>query len=59
MSERNPDEQEKSGRGRSIVILVVVVALVAGMVWMAGQLRSASRTQDCMMAGRTNCATLQ
>lgn len=60
-TEPGPEDDGDGGGGgrRSLVILIVVVLLVAGAVWMAQQLRSANRVQDCMMAGRTNCAPPQ
>ena len=43
------------GRG-ALVALAVLLVIVAGGVWLSGALRSSNRVQDCVMAGRTNCA---
>ena len=50
------EPDDGGGRGRAVAILVAVVLLVAGGVWLAQAMRAANRVQDCMMAGRTNCA---
>lgn len=55
----DPDDEGGGGRGRTVVIMIVVALLVAGGVWLAQQMRASSRMQDCMMAGRTNCAPVQ
>ncbi len=44
-----------SNRG-ALVALVVLAMLVAGGLWLSSQLRADGRIQDCVMAGRTNCA---
>lgn len=49
------DEPSGSGRG-AVLALVVVVALVLGGLWLNQHLRATARVQDCVMAGRTNCA---
>ncbi len=56
-----PEPEGGGGGGgqRSIVVLILVVLLVAGGVWLAQHLREANRVQDCVMAGRTNCAAPQ
>jgi hypothetical protein len=39
--------------------LVIAVALLVLGVWLAHELTAASRLQDCLMSGRTNCNTIQ
>jgi hypothetical protein len=39
--------------------LVIAVVLLAVGVWPAHELTAASRPQDCLMSGRTNCNTIQ
>jgi hypothetical protein len=46
------------GRG-PLIALVVIVVLVVGGVWLAQHIRAANQVQDCVMAGRTNCAPVQ
>ena len=48
-------EQPNSGRG-PLVALALLVAIVIGGVFLSGALRSSNKVQDCVMAGRTNCA---
>lgn len=43
------------GRG-PLAALVVFAVLVIGGVFLSGALRGSNRVQDCVMAGRTNCA---
>ena len=50
------DEPSNSSRGSIIAALIVIVVLVAGGLWLMQHIRAASRIQDCVMSGRTNCA---
>jgi len=43
-----------SPRGPLIGLVVTVVLIAVGW-WLARELMSASRMQDCLMSGRTNC----
>ena len=40
----------------ALVALVVLAMLVVGGLWLSSRLRADGRIQDCVMAGRTNCA---
>lgn len=54
------DDSDQDGgppRGALIALLVIVV-LVAGGLWLAHTLHGVGRLQDCVMAGRTNCAPI-
>jgi hypothetical protein len=53
-------DPEKGGNRRQAVagLAIAVVLLVVG-VWLAHELTAASRLQDCLMSGRTNCNTIQ
>jgi hypothetical protein len=54
------DAQEQAGPRRgALIALVVILALVAGGLWLSHTLRGVSRVQDCVMAGRTNCAPVE
>ncbi|MEJ1977044.1 MAG: hypothetical protein WDN49_13950 [Acetobacteraceae bacterium] len=57
-SDENDDAPSGSSRG-PIVALVLVVVLVLGGLWLSQRLRSASNIQDCVMAGRSNCAPVR
>lgn len=39
-------------------LAIAVVLLVVGL-WLARELRAASKMQDCVMSGRTNCNVIQ
>jgi hypothetical protein len=55
-----PDAEGAHDEGPSrrgpLIALVVVVVLVAGGIWLSQTLRQGGRIQDCVMAGRQNCA---
>jgi hypothetical protein len=51
-------EQGDSRRG-AMVGLVVAAALLALGVWLARDLSAASKMQDCLMSGRTNCNVIE
>ena len=55
--DNSPDAPERPARGPLIALLLILVLCVGGY-FLAGQLRSSSRIQDCVMAGRGNCAPL-
>ena len=39
-------------------LAIAVVLLVVGL-WLARELRAASKLQDCLMSGRTNCNVIE
>jgi hypothetical protein len=45
-------------RWAALAGLVFVLALVAAGLFLAHELRGMSQLQDCVMAGRTNCAPI-
>ena len=47
-------EQGDSRRGAITGLVVAAVMLVVGL-WLARDLTAASKMQDCLMSGRTNC----
>ena len=53
------NEGDDPGRNRQLIasVLVIAVLLLAGL-WLTGALRSGSAIQDCVAAGRTNCAPI-
>ena len=40
----------------ALIALIVIALLVVGGLWLAHTLRGVGRLQDCVMAGRSNCA---
>ena len=54
------DPDHAPGRIRQIVAAVIVLAvLVGGGLWLTGALRGTTEIQDCVAAGRTNCAPVR
>jgi hypothetical protein len=50
------DDPEQGGSRRGALAgLAIAVVLLAVGVWLAHQLSAASKMQDCLMSGRTNC----
>ena len=56
MADEQAPEQPPGSRFRGLVIMALLAALVVGVLYMAQQLRHAAAIQDCVAAGRTNCA---
>jgi hypothetical protein len=56
----NDPEPEQDGSQRSALagLAIAVVLLVAGL-WLAHELTAASKMQDCLMTGRTNCNVIE
>ena len=52
-------QDEGGGRGGAVIGLVIAVVLLVVGVWLAHQLTAASKMQDCLMSGRTNCNTIE
>ncbi len=50
------DGHDPGPRRQLLAALVLLVVLVAGSLWITGALRGASAIQDCVQAGRSNCA---
>ena len=50
----NDNRKPASSRGPLMGLLITVVLLAVGW-WLARELSSASKMQDCLMSGRTNC----
>jgi hypothetical protein len=55
------DEPEHNQGGSplpAIAGLAVAAVLLAAGLWLAHQLTAASKLQDCVMSGRTNCEVI-
>lgn len=50
----NDQKQGSNPRGPLIGLLITVVLLAIGW-WLARELTQASKMQDCLMSGRSNC----
>jgi hypothetical protein len=55
----DPEEQGGGNRAGAVAGLAIAVVLLVVGVWLAHQLTAASKMQDCLMSGRTNCNTIQ
>jgi hypothetical protein len=51
---RDEKKQSESRRPAIAGLAIAVVLLLAGL-WLAHELTAASKMQDCLMSGRTNC----
>jgi hypothetical protein len=60
MSEPEDEGDGEAGGSRrgALIALVVILLLVIAGLWLGRTLHGVSRLQDCVMAGRTNCAPL-
>jgi hypothetical protein len=56
---QEPDSDHDDGPPRGpLIMLVVLVALVAGTMFVMHRINEASTIQDCAASGRTNCAPI-
>jgi len=55
MADSEPDDNRRG----ALFGLVIAVALLAFGLWLARELTAASRLQDCVMSGRTNCNVIE
>lgn len=51
-------EKGDSRRGAMAGLIIVIVLLAIG-IWLARDLTAASKLQDCVMSGRTNCNVIE
>jgi hypothetical protein len=60
MDQRHDDEDDETGGHRgALIALGVVAVLILGGLWLAHILGGAAAVQDCVAAGRTNCAPVR
>ena len=52
-------DREPENRNGAIAGLVIAIVLLAVGVWLARDLTTASKLQDCVMSGRTNCNEIE
>ncbi|HLZ03615.1 MAG TPA: hypothetical protein VKR55_15885 [Bradyrhizobium sp.] len=57
LKDRSPEPGDN--RRGAIAGLVIAVVLVAAGIWLARELTAASKLQDCVMSGRTNCNVIE
>jgi hypothetical protein len=51
-------EQGDSRRGAMVGLIIAAVLLAFGL-WLARDLSAASKMQDCLMSGRSNCNVIE
>ena len=54
-----PDPEQGDNQRGAMAGLIIAVVLLAVGVWLAHDLTAASKMQDCVMSGRTNCNTIE
>ena len=52
-------DHEVESRAGAIAGLVIAIVLLAVGIWLARELTAASKLQDCVMSGRTNCNVIE
>lgn len=53
------DPEQGDNRRGAIMGLVIAAAILAIGLWLARDLTAASKMQDCLMSGRTNCNVIE
>jgi hypothetical protein len=53
------EPEPKESRMPAIAGLAIAVVLLVVGIWLARELTAASKMQDCLMSGRTNCNQIQ
>ena len=54
-----PGPQGGDNRRGAIAGLLIALVLLAVGIWLARDLTAASKLQDCVMSGRTNCNVIE
>ena len=54
-----PEQQARDRRAANIFLLVAGLVLVGIGVWLANAMIDARRADECMSAGRRNCAPIE
>ena len=53
------DDDEPPSRRGAVVAMAVIIILLLGTAYVSYRLRDAGRMQDCLAAGRANCAPVE
>jgi hypothetical protein len=51
----DPEPEQDGSQRRALAGLAIAVVLLVVGLWLAHELTAASKMQDCLMTGRTNC----
>ncbi len=57
--DRQPGPRGGDSRRGAIAGLLIAIVLLAIGIWLARDLTAASKLQDCVMSGRTNCNVIE
>ena len=55
----DPEPEQDGSQRRALAGLAIVGVLVVAGLWLAHELTAASKMQDCLMTGRTNCNVIE
>jgi hypothetical protein len=55
----DPEPEQDGSQRRALAGLAIAVVLLAAGLWLAHELTAASKMQDCLMTGRTNCNVIE
>jgi len=55
----DPEQGQDGNQRRALAGLAVAVVLLVVGLWLAHELTAASKMQDCLMTGRTNCNVIE
>ena len=53
------DPEPGDSRAGAVAGLIIALILLAVGIWLARSLTAASKMQDCVMSGRTNCNVIE
>lgn len=54
-----PKPQSGDSRGGAIAGLIIAAVILGVGLWLARDLTAASKMQDCLMSGRSNCNVIE
>jgi hypothetical protein len=55
----DPEPEQDGSQRRALAGLAIAVVLLAVGLWLTHELTAASKMQDCLMTGRTNCNVIE
>jgi len=56
---RDEDEREEARRTAALMGFIVVLVLAIAALWLVREIGRTTRIEDCLMAGRKNCAPIE
>jgi len=54
-----PEPERGDTRRGAIAGLIIAILLLGAGIWLARDLTAASKMQDCLISGRTNCNVIE